>query len=263
MKYKEMKSKKLIYKICSALCAIVLAALLLSGAASLSPEDNVGMTITRAVGAASIMFLIAAFGYRILAPIPRGFLRAFPSVLPCIAVAVNNLHIIALATGRATITAGTREILLFFIECFFVGLFEEAAFRGVVQMVLFERIGAKKYGVFAAVFISSAIFGVSHLANIISGADVGASILQAGYSFLTGGMFSYVLIRTRSIWFCAFLHGIYNFCGYLVPQLGEVSGSLWTPAQIVLTASVAVIVGIYVVVYFVKVNSSEIEKMIL
>lgn len=263
MKYEKMKTKKLIYKICSASCAMVLAALLFSGAASLSPEDDVGMMITRAVGAASILFLIAAFGYRILAPIPRGFLRALPSVLPCIAVAINNLHIIALVTGMASITAGTRQIMLFFIECFFVGLFEEAAFRGVVQMALFERVGAKKYSVLVAIIISSAIFGVSHLANIISGADVGASILQAGYSFLTGGMFSFVLIRTRSIWFCAFLHGIYNFCGYLVPELGEASGSLWTPAQIVLTASVAMIVGIYVVVYFIKTSSSETKNLIL
>jgi membrane protease YdiL (CAAX protease family) len=252
MKHRKMKSKKLICEICSVLSAIVLAALLFTGAASLSPEDAVGMTITRAVGSISIIFLIAAFDYRILAPIPRGFLHSLASVLPCIAVAVNNLHIIVLVTGRASITADASQIILFFIECFFVGLFEEAAFRGVVQMALLERIGTNKHGVLVAVIISSAIFGVSHLANIVSGACVGESILQAGYSFLTGGMFSFVLIRTRSIWFCALLHGIYNFCGNLVPELGEASGPLWTPAQIVLTASVAIIVGIYVVAYFVK-----------
>ena len=71
-----------------------------------------------------------------------------------------------------------------------------------------------------------------------------------------------MLIRTRSIWFCALLHGIYNFCGNLVPELGEASGPLWTPAQIVLTASVAIIVGIYVVAYFVKTSESEVKKMI-
>ena len=77
-------------------------------------------------------------------------------------------------------------------------------------------------------------------------------MLQVGYSFLIGGMCSVILLKTRNIWYCVFLHSVYNFAG------GITSGNMWTAPQIAFTAFVAVIIAVYVVWTLVKITPKDI-----
>ena len=61
-------------------------------------------------------------------------------------------------------------------------------------------------GVILPVLIDAALFGLWHLTNLLVGADVGATLLQVGYSFLIGGMLSAVLLKTGNIWTGVFRH---------------------------------------------------------
>ena len=119
------------------------------------------------------------------------------------------------------------------------------------------KIFGKSKPVFLTVAISSAIFALTHLINLLNGFNP-AVFLQVGYTFLIGSMCGIVFVKTGNIFFPAVLHMIYNFGGMLVEKCGR--GSLWTTQQIICTAVVGVIVGAYLVyvVAFTADNTSEI-----
>lgn len=219
-----------------------LALALLFGVAGFDGADHARLTVTRACGSVAFVGIIFYLGYRPrLAVSPR---TAAAVVIPALVVAVNNLPIIPLITGEAVVTGDTLDVALFAVECVFIGLFEETAFRGVLLLTVVERYGKTRRGLFLSAVITSAVFGASHLFNLLGGAGVGATLLQVSYSFLIGGMCSLVLLLTGSLSACVVIHAVYDFGGYLVPRLGE--GRIWTPAEVTLTA----VVGVAALVYF-------------
>ena len=78
-------------------------------------------------------------------------------------------------------------------------------------------------------------------------------------AFLIGGMCSIILIKTRNIWCCVFLHAVYNFCGGVVPNCG--GGIIWNTPEIVLTAVVAVLVATYVIYLLIKIKPRETDTL--
>jgi hypothetical protein len=112
-----------------------------------------------------------------------------------------------------------------------------------------------------AVLISSLIFGLSHLLNIFTGADVAATFLQIGYSILTGGMFAFALIKTKNILFSVLLHAVYNFGGLLFSKQGLGMGVVFDTPTAVMMAVVAVIVGIFVIIKLVTYPDEEREYL--
>ena len=148
-------------------------------------------------------------------------------------VAVNNLPASGLLTGKAHVTAGWPVILLFAVECAVVGVFEELAFRGFLLPYCLEKTKGKTRPVFRAALISSAVFGAVHLVNLFSGASPGEVLMQIGYSFLIGGLCAAVLVACGSVWVCAAVHAVYNFCGTLLSRFGE--GIRWDVPTVVLT----------------------------
>jgi membrane protease YdiL (CAAX protease family) len=83
--------------------------------------------------------------------------------------------------------------------------------------------------------------------------------MQIGYSFLIGAMCSVVLFKTANLWLCVALHAIYDFCGLLVPTLGD--GSWWDVPTIVFTAVLAVATTAYMVVLFARMKPEEIDRI--
>ncbi|MBO5415184.1 MAG: CPBP family intramembrane metalloprotease [Clostridia bacterium] len=211
---------------------------------------------TRAIGGVLCLVLVFYCSYHNILKIKgRGFLRALLFTLPCWAVALNNFPIIPFFSGRAYIDAAASAIIFYAVQCLFVGFFEEMAFRGCIFMLVLGRRRKRRLDVFWSIVISSAIFGVIHLVNILVGASPGAVLLQVGYSFLIGGMCSVVLMKTGSIWHCVLLHAVYNFCGGAVPELG--GGTIWDTPTVVITAVLAVAVTVYIVVALVRIDPNE------
>lgn len=170
-------------------------------------------------------------------------------LLPCLFIAVNNFPFISCFSGNMHLQDGVDATawMLFIGYCLFTGLFEEFVFRGVVFPLVAERLPDTKKGLFLAVLFSSVVFGLSHLFNLFMGADPFSTLLQVGYSTLTGGMFTFALIQTKSIFSCVLLHAIYNFCGLLFSTQGLGTGVVFDLPTGIMMAVGAILVGIFVV----------------
>ena len=211
------------------------------------------ITVTRFCGGAIFLLLTLKLGYKVFGgrdkKLWNGALLCFPALL----VVCNNLPIIGLVSGNATVER-TDLVWLFTLECIAIGFYEELAFRGFVFPLIMEKTGTTRKGIFLATIYSGAVFGLMHLINLLEGAGIGAVVLQIGYSFLIGAMCSVVLVKTRNIWICVVLHAIYDFCGFLVPELGQ--GIIWDRTTVVITAILAVATFVYMLCVFFKTDLS-------
>ena len=209
-----------------------------------------GLGIVRMAFCLIMVALALHMGIRNVWGVQRGAWRTLPLLLPALIVAVNNLPIIALANGTAVVTGSAAYILAFVLECAGVGMFEEVAFRAVIFPFVLGRTGTGKRGRFWGVILSSAMFGLLHLVNLLGGFS-GGVFLQVGYSFLIGSMLAICMFRGAGVWTCAFVHAVFNFCGNLISSerglgIGAFS-DVWCLEEVLLTAAV----GVAAIVYFV------------
>lgn len=220
-------------------------------------SEMLAASLTRLFGSICFICIIFYLDYNVLSfRISR---KALIITLPCLLIAVNNAPIIALISGSARVTENTVFVLVYAIKCLYIGLFEECAFRGVFFPLILTRTGKDAKGIFLGIILSSALFGLIHLLNLFGGAGFGATMLQIGYSFLVGGMMSFVLIKTGSIWPCVFLHAIYDFGGYLISTAGE--GVLWDTPTVVITAVLTIIVAAYIIFMLFKTKEEEVNAL--
>ena len=208
--------------------------------------------VTRAVGAFVFVLLIRRMGYPVLGfgKIAREGKTPLPAtektvLALSVLVALNNFPWIGILSGKAEIPAPPAVIAFFAVECAAVGCFEELAFRGFLLPYCFGRVKEKRRPAFLAAFLSSALFALVHLVNLFAGASPAAVFMQIGYSFLIGGMCACVLFASGSVWICAALHAVYNFCGTILSRFGV--GTRWDAVTVAVTAAlggVAAAVGI-------------------
>jgi membrane protease YdiL (CAAX protease family) len=90
------------------------------------------------------------------------------------------------------------------------GLFEEVLFRGLVLKLLLMAFGNSKKGIIKAVIISSALFGATHISNVIAGAPLFPTIMQIIGAMAAGIFFAALYLRTRNLWVVIILHAISN-----------------------------------------------------
>ena len=178
-------------------------------------------TLTRLFAAlAVVMFAFIAQCRDFLKPGKGGTIRNLIWCAPCLLVVLANFPYYAIITGVAKIERSDL-IWLFVFECIATALFEELTFRGIILEIIKNYTEGKNYGKLIAVAVSSAIFAVIHLFNLFSGAGVGATLMQVGYTFLIGAMLAAVMIKTGNIRLCVILHAAFNFGGLLIPELGS------------------------------------------
>lgn len=220
-------------------------------------DESFLTTLTRMIGGAVFLIVTLYLGYDVLNP-KYVFTKRFLFILPCLAVAVNNLPLVALLRGDAKISGSSAEIAFFAVECVFVAVFEELAFRGVLFLSILKNHGNRK-GIFVSILISSALFGLFHMVNLIYGASLGSVMLQVVYSTLVGCMCAFVLLRTHSVWLAALVHAVYNFCGQIVPRLGE--GEMLNAPQIIITVIISLFCAIYIIFSLNKIDISEADSL--
>ena len=218
------------------------------------------MTLTRLIGAVVFMALLLHDGYRVIHPFQKPLWRSLLFTVPPFLVVVNNMPSLSMIWGDAYLVHSAPVYLLWFAaECLAIGLFEELAFRGVIFLMFAEKRHTTRKGLFWSLILSSAVFGGVHLVNVLMGAGIGPTILQIGYSFLIGAMCSVVLLKTRNIWLCVILHAVYDFCGTLMPTLGD--GTWWDTPTVIFTAVLAVATAGYLVWQFFRLDLSEVGRI--
>lgn len=211
--------------------------------------------ISRVLGTTVFLFVLLYLGFRVCHKPVRGWWMAF---LPALLIAVNNAPILALITKQAWVER--KDLLwLYVLDTLFIGVFEELAFRGVLFPAILEKHRETKKGVLLTTVISSALFGLIHLANLAEGAGIGATVLQVGYSFLIGGMCAIVLLKSGNIFFCMLLHFVYDLGGKLIDTIG--GGKLWDLPTVIVTAVLSVLVTAWMLYLLWKVEPADADRL--
>ena len=142
---------------------------------------------------------------------PRQLLWMLPAGLP---VVVNFYP--GLAPG------GAAQVVGFLVLALMVGFVEESAFRGVMLRALAAR------GVWRAVLVTSVLFSVTHLMNIMAGEAGLQAGLQLLYAGAIGFAFAALALRTSVIWPLVVVHALIDFVAFMqdpaavVPPRAEV-----------------------------------------
>ncbi|GAB0169041.1 type II CAAX endopeptidase family protein [Lysinibacillus sp. CTST325] len=110
-------------------------------------------------------------------------------------------------TDRAGFSA--QYVLILFLFVIAVGLFEEFIFRGLILKYLSAK------GLKVAIIGSSILFGIGHLANILSGADLLMTLLQLIFASLFGLVCAEIVAKTKSIIFPIVWHATHDFIAFL------------------------------------------------
>ena len=205
--------------------------------------------IPRAALTATIFALLVLSGYTSALKVNKPAPRTAAWLLPCLAVAVANFPFSALAGGAARIDRADL-LWLFLLKCLLIALCEEALFRGMLLGALRDVLKDSKHGFILSVLLSSAAFGLFHLLNLLEGAGIGPTLLQAGYTTLTGAMFACVTLKTGNIWSAAALHFIFDIGGLIVPDIG--SGPFQDGVFWALTAVCAAVCAAHLMAYAVR-----------
>ena len=195
----------------------------------------------------------------------KNFFYKFLLIIPFVLVAVNNFPIIPLSSKEVEFVSENNDFATWicYLLADFGGVFlEEIAFRGLVFTVLYRKFQGNKNQLFYSVLLSSLMFGAMHLFNLLAGANIGAVIMQVGYSILIGGMCAIAFVLTGNFYNALLLHFIFNVGGLLY-DYNMISGNIWTIENILVTAILAVIVIVYALIMLFRCKKSPLNDKIL
>ncbi|HDR7795132.1 TPA: CPBP family intramembrane metalloprotease [Bacillus luti] len=125
------------------------------------------------------------------------------------------LFVILLGNKGLNTTSISDLFFMFIMQIFVVAFIEETIFRGFMLKMLFSK-GIKK-----SVLITSFLFGITHLLQLVGGQSIEDTILQIIYAFLVGLVLSLLIINKQSIIITITFHGFNNFFNFM----GNVQGS--------------------------------------
>lgn len=107
------------------------------------------------------------------------------------------------------------ELVTTFVGCFEIGLVEESIWRVLSINLLLWVFGEDKKGKYTAILVSSALFGLSHINNLIQTPGiVNKTISQVIYAFILGLFFAIVYVKSHSILPSIVHHALYDFACY-------------------------------------------------
>ena len=157
--------------------------------------------------------------------------------LSCVAIYYSSALIFGNILGNyvfdPSIVFGPPRIvsggIIFGWSIFFImlipGIWEEWGFRGVLI-----PLNSKKYSKLTVLIITSVVFGIYHLVNILFGQDWIYTLFQALFATAFGFLFGYIFIKTNSLLPSIIMHYLVNSLGQLfvntVPY-NELSAALY------------------------------------
>jgi len=107
-------------------------------------------------------------------------------------------------------------LLLHLLTALSTGWVEEVLCRGVVVTAMLQKWGSSKRGIYAAVLVSSLLFGLAHLANFLAGRKpMLNNLTQVTFALFFGVIFAACMLRNRSIWPMILLHAAVDWAATL------------------------------------------------
>jgi hypothetical protein len=166
-----------------------------AGMKALNVPDLTGRLVIEAVFAGYVAFLLTRFAWWREAGFRRpADTRRLRATLPLFA-----LPLIVLA-GSGIKPAPVEQVVGFVLFTILVGFAEEGLVRGIVLRALVPT-GPRR-----AVLLSAAIFGLGHLANVLTGASVSTTAVQVIEDTFLGIAFAGACLYAGSIWPVVALH---------------------------------------------------------
>ncbi|MYM24214.1 CPBP family intramembrane metalloprotease [Duganella sp. FT135W] len=99
-----------------------------------------------------------------------------------------------------------KALLIVACNAALVAVSEELMFRAVLLQGLLQR-----FGIWPAVLLSSALFGVVHTVNGLATGDFNGALWQSAAAFLQGIGYAAIRLRMRSVWPMTVVHGLWDF----------------------------------------------------
>ena len=125
---------------------------------------------------------------------PKKFLYFIPLIIISLFNIRNGIHI----------NNSSSEVMFHILTMINIGFLEEMIFRGF----LFKMMA--KDNVKSAVIVSSVTFGIGHIINLLSGAELIPTVLQVCAAIAIGYMLVMVFYKSNSVIPCIIFHGVFN-----------------------------------------------------
>ncbi|URZ09124.1 CPBP family intramembrane glutamic endopeptidase [Clostridium felsineum] len=152
------------------------------------------------------------------------------------------------------------SIIVFTLSMIAVGMAEEFIFRGIILNLLVDKFGKTTKGIWAAVIVSSVIFGCAHISNVLSGVHLKAAFIQAMGTIAVGALLAAIYLRTRNIWVVIFLHAFMDFSSLIGAGFFGVSSFTGQVNQYGYIKLVSV--AIYFIPVFILLRGSKMKEII-
>lgn len=124
---------------------------------------------------------------------------------------------------------------LMVISCILVGFFEEFLFRGIILSFLLTKWGSTQRQVYGSVVISSLLFGIFHLTNLLKQVPPITVFVQVFYATIIGIAFAALFLRSNyNLLWCVILHAIYD----IASEFGDVLASGSKKAAVVVQTKI-------------------------
>lgn len=191
------------------------------------------------------------------------FAASIPLGLVLVYCAPRVLFSIGGAISSLIKSHGKYAVLMeFFTGSVFSGIGEEALFRGVTIPVGM-RYMKSKHKVWISLIMTSAIFGISHIFNILAGADPVNALSQAFTTTCSGLYYGVLLLCTGSIVPGMACHALHNTITHIVrPELASgVDTVRKTLANIVINDAIALLLCLIALYILRRTGIHQIERI--
>ncbi|MDE7394666.1 MAG: CPBP family intramembrane metalloprotease [Clostridiales bacterium] len=114
--------------------------------------------------------------------------------------------------NKPDMTPSAGTVIGFILYNLAIAVSEEFLFRGVIFTQMLDSLKNKKGFIWTAILLSSALFGLRHLLNLVTTPTVVITTVgQVLFTFMAGFYLCAVYLRTRNIWVCIIIHFLEDF----------------------------------------------------
>jgi membrane protease YdiL (CAAX protease family) len=179
----------------------------------LFPESEIGQLYSSAVIKLTISLIFLAilwvFGWIRASGLTRfGNIKVWPVIV--IILVYHMLVNLRFMTGDFAIVFPDSPLKIANLIYYFpASLMEELMFRGLTLLAMVFAWGGTKKGLVKAVLLSSLLFGLIHLFNVVE-LSIEVVFLEVFVAAMLGFLWAAIVLDTRSLWIAVILHWLTN-----------------------------------------------------
>lgn len=172
-----------------------------------------------------------------------GFVKSFPKTMwvffpVLVTIIVNIITSTSLKVLFSELPIGQLfiSVVFSFIGALIVGFFEEILMRGAMFNLFMNTFKQSKHCVLLSATLSSLLFGLTHLGNLSSGANLTYTIYQVFYAAAMGFLFCMAYVKYQSLLIPIGMHVSIDFFDFLFNISGEPSMNSiqWVPITLII-----------------------------